>query len=94
MIKTIATALLLTFVAVPAFAESVGETSATLPVATKGKMLVAADGSRLAPVYRVSADGAQIILDGHMVTVPAASIKTVDGKLTTSLSKAQVISLQ
>jgi hypothetical protein len=94
VIKTVAAALLLT-VAVPALAaESVGDPSTTLPVAARGKMLVAADGSRLAPIYRVSADGAQIILDGRMVTVPTASIKNVDGKLTTSLSKAQVISLQ
>ena len=63
-------------------------------VAEKGKMLVTANGSRLAPVYRVGADGsAQIILDGKMVTVPATTLSSVDGKLTTSLTKSEVLAL-
>jgi len=57
-------------------------------------MLVTANGARLAPVYRVGADGsAQIILDGKMVTVPASTLSSVDGKLTTSLTKSEVLAL-
>jgi hypothetical protein len=57
-------------------------------------MLMAANGSRLGPVYRVGADGAvQMILGGKMITVPAATLSSVDGKLTTSLSKNEVLSL-
>jgi hypothetical protein len=63
-------------------------------VAAKGQMLVAANGSRLGPVYRVGTDGAvQMIIAGKMVTVPASTLSSVDGKLTTSLSKSQVLAL-
>lgn len=62
--------------------------------ATKGSMLLAANGARLAPVYRVSADGAaQIILDGKLVTIPASTLSLADGKLTTSLTKNEVLAL-
>jgi hypothetical protein len=65
------------------------------PVATKGTMLFSADGGRLGPVYRVTSDGAaQIIIDGKMTTVPAATISSKDGKLTTSLKKTEVLSLK
>ena len=64
----------------PALAQSAASAPAQAVVATKGAMLNSADGSRLGPVYRVNDDGsAQII---------------IDGKLTTSLKKAEVISLQ
>ena len=60
----------------------------------KGSMLVAANGARLAPVYRVGPDGsAQIILEGKMVTVPASTISMAGGKLTTSLTKSEVLAL-
>jgi hypothetical protein len=63
-------------------------------VAAKGQMLVAANGSRLGPVYRVDTNGAvQMIIAGKMVTVPASTLSSVDGKLTTSLSKSQVLAL-
>ena len=40
-----------------------------------GHMLYAAGGRRLAPVYRVLADGSpQLILDGRLVTVPASTL--------------------
>jgi hypothetical protein len=56
-----------------------------------GKMLVASNGARLGAVYRVTEDGsAQIIVDGKMVTIPAATLSVVDGKLTTSLSKSDI----
>ena len=64
-------------------------------VATKGTMLFAADGGRLGPVYRVTGDGAaQLIIDGKMVSVPASTISSKDGKLTTSLKKSEVIALK
>ena len=60
-------------------------------MATEGKMLLASNGSRLGAVYRVTDDGsAQVIIDGKMVTVPANTLSVTDGKLVTSLSKAEV----
>lgn len=62
-------------------------------VAARGKMLYGAGGSRLGTIMRVTQDGsAQIIIDGKMVTVPASSLSAVEGKVTTSLSKNEVIS--
>jgi hypothetical protein len=76
--------------------------SVTLPVAgamasgqaKAGTMLVSADGVRLGPVYRVADDGsAQLIIKGKMATVPVSTLSMVDGRLTTSLSKSDVGSL-
>lgn len=75
--------------------------SVTLPVAAAmaeqakaGVMLVSSDGVRLGPVYRVADDGsAQLIIKGKMATVPVATLSMVDGRLTTSLSKSAVGSL-
>jgi hypothetical protein len=62
--------------------------------AEKGKMLVTSNGGRLGTVYRVGPDGsAQIIIDGKLVSVPASTLSNVDGKLTTSLSKAEILAL-
>jgi hypothetical protein len=67
---------------------------AAAAVASKGQMVVAANGARLGTVYRVNADGsAQIIIDGKMVTIPAATLSTANGRLTTSLSKSEVSDL-
>jgi hypothetical protein len=67
---------------------------ASAPVVTKGQMMVTANGTRLAPVYRVTGDGsAQVILDGKMVTIPASTLSATDGKLTTSLTKSEVLAL-
>jgi hypothetical protein len=63
--------------------------------AAKGNMLISANGTRLGQVYRVGADGsAQIIIDGRMVSVPAASLSMSGGKLTTNLTKSQVLALR
>lgn len=80
---------------VPAAAQDAASPSvATVVVATKGQMLHAADGGRLAPVYRVTDNGSvQIIIYGKVVTVPASTLSVVDGELTTSLTKNQVIAL-
>lgn len=79
--------------ALPALAESPPDGAKAASV-EKGKMLVAANGSRLGVVYRVGPDGAaQVIIDGHMVSVPANTISNTDGKLTTSLTKSEVLGL-
>ena len=94
MKKIIIAALSLSFAAVPAIAaDAPASMVSAAVVAAKGKMLIAGDGARLAPVYRVADGAPQIILDGRMVTVPGDTVAMVDGKLTTSLTKAQVISL-
>jgi hypothetical protein len=68
------------------------EAAADSPV--KGSMVIAANGARLAPVYRVSPDGsAQIIIEGKMVTIPAATLSMSGGRLTTSLTKSEVLAL-
>jgi hypothetical protein len=77
-----------------AFADSSPDAAAAPVSAVKGSMLVAANGARLAPVYRVGADGsAQIIIDGKLVTVPAATLSMAGGHLTTSLTKNEVLAL-
>jgi hypothetical protein len=77
----------------PAAAQGTSDAPAAA-VAEKGKMLVSANGARLAAVYRVGPDGAaQIIIDGKLVTVPANTLSKVDGKLTTSLTKSEVLAL-
>ncbi|MET0270092.1 MAG: hypothetical protein ABW173_06650 [Sphingomonas sp.] len=94
--KSLVAALVLASVAVPAFAaETAVQPALAAPVAVKGKLLVASGGARLAPVYRVANDGsAQIILDGRMVTIPASTLAVVDGKLTTNLTKSEVIAIR
>jgi hypothetical protein len=73
---------------------STTKAEATAAVATKGQMLMSANGARLGAVNRITADGSpQIIIDGKLVTVPAATLSTVNGKLTTSLSKSEVLAL-
>jgi hypothetical protein len=94
MTKIIVAALMLTLApATAAYAADAPATPITSVVPTKGKMLIAADGARLAPIYRVASDGPQVILDGRMVTVPSNTLAVVDGKLETTLTKAQVIAL-
>lgn len=73
---------------------STAEATTTAAVAVKGQMLISANGARLGAVNRVLADGsAQIIIDGKLVTIPIATLSTVNGKLTTSLSKSEVLAL-
>ncbi|WP_159978157.1 MULTISPECIES: hypothetical protein [unclassified Novosphingobium] len=91
---------LVTVAALPgvAFAEIAQVREATeeaaSPVALNaGKMLYAADGFRIAPIYRVTAEGnPQVILNGRLVTVPASSLSDVGGKVTSSLSKKEIAS--
>jgi hypothetical protein len=59
--------------------------------AVAGKMLYSANGTRVAAVYRVTQSGqVQIILEGQLVTVPASSLSEADGKLVTTLTKADL----
>ena len=67
----------------------------TTSAAEKGKIVMSSNGSRLGTVYRVGADGsAQIIIDGKLVSIPASTLSTVEGKLTTSLTKSEVLALR
>jgi hypothetical protein len=84
-------AALLCAFASASFAET-STAAQTAPV--KGELLLASNGSRLGTVYRVGADGsAQIIIDGRMVSVPASTLSVANGKVTTSLSKSEVLAL-
>ena len=57
-----------------------------------GKTLFSASGNRIAAVYRVDSQGrVQVILDGKLITVPASSLSEVNGKVTTSLTKAELL---
>jgi hypothetical protein len=85
------TCVLATFTAA---AQNSSSAAATAAVAEKGKMLVSSNGSRLGTVSKVGPDGAaQIIIDGKLVNVPATTLSNVDGKLTTSLSKSEILAL-
>lgn len=58
-----------------------------------GKPLYASDGKRIGIVYRVTSDGtAQLIINGKLVSIPAASITAADGKFQTSLTKKDLTS--
>jgi hypothetical protein len=75
------------------FAATLGAAPVT-PVA-KGQMLMSANGARLGVVYRVNADGSpQIIVDGKLITIPAATLSSTNGKLVTNLSKSAVSELR
>jgi hypothetical protein len=48
----------------------------------------------MARAWRVGPDGsAQIIIEGKLVTVPASTLSMSGGKLTTSLTKNEVLAL-
>ncbi len=58
------------------------------PVKVNVGQMLYSKGYRVASIYRVNAEGnPQIILDGRLVTVPAATLSDASGKVTTSLSK-------
>jgi len=87
-------ALTCVLAAFSAAAQTSSSAAATAAVAEKGKMLVSANGSRLGTVYRVGPDGAaQIIIDGKLVSIPASTLSNVDGKLTTSMSKSDILAI-
>lgn len=56
----------------------------------KGDVLYSSSGRRLGSVYRVTPEGdAQVIIQSRMITVPAASISEVDGKLVASVASSK-----
>jgi hypothetical protein len=93
-------ATLATFSLVP-IAVHAAETSqsvrAEVAVATpmkiaEGKMVYGNNGQRLAPVYRVNSDhSVQLILEGRLVTIPATVLADVNGKLTASETRADLL---
>jgi hypothetical protein len=57
-----------------------------------GQIIFDAAGHKIAPAYHVNADGSvQIILDGTLVTLPAATLTSKDGKVVSSQSKADLM---
>ena len=67
------------------------EVAAPAEIST-GAMLYGSDGRRIGRVYRVDANGnPQIILNNKMVTVPVSTVSEADGKLSSSLSKKEVL---
>ena len=71
--------------------EPAGAVAAPAAAVVVGTMLYGPDGHRIASIYRVAANGdAQIILDGRLLTVPAATLSTASGKVATSLTKTEI----
>jgi hypothetical protein len=91
--KSLVVALLIsTFAAVPAGAQDPGGSAVT---AVAGKYLYDAKGHVLSTIMKVSPSGsAQIILEDRLRTIPGSTISLTDGKLTTSLSKREILKLR
>ncbi len=82
-------ATLATFSLVPVAVHA--EDAAPMKIA-EGKMVYGANGQRLAPVYRVNSDGSvQLIMEGRLVTIPATVLSEVNGKLTSSENKGDLL---
>lgn len=91
MNKTFSLIALAALVAVPTVASAQGVAPVAV-VATEGKALYTANGQRLGTVYSVREDGSpQVIVNGKLVTVPAATISIEGGKFTTSLTRQAVM---
>lgn len=92
--KSLFVVLVSVFAAATAIAQESAPAAATTAIASKGQMVVASNGARLGSVYRVATDGAaQIIIEGKMVSIPASTLSSANGRLTTSLSKSEVVEL-
>lgn len=90
-------ALSVLFVSMIAYAPMAAQHAAAAgaAVAKEGDMMIDATGGRLGVVDRVDDDGsAEIIIDGRVVTIPASTLTVVNGHLTTSLKKPQVLAAQ
>lgn len=56
-----------------------------------GRMIYGANGQRIASAYRVTDNGTvQVILNAKLVSIPAETLSEVNGKITTSLTKAEL----
>lgn len=83
-------AMAVALVAIGAPVHVTAQTAAAVSVSA-GMMLYDVAGLRVGKVYRVNASGdPQVILDGRLVTVPAATLSDANGKLTTSLARKAV----
>ena len=70
---------------------SAQESTAASVAVSAGKQLYDNAGRRVGTVYRMSAEGnPQVILNGKLVTIPASTLSDQNGKITTSLSKADL----
>jgi hypothetical protein len=68
---------------------SATETAAAVQF-NKGDLLYTNTGRRLGNVYRITPSGdAQLIIQSRMVTVPAAIISQVDGKLVVAVASSK-----
>jgi hypothetical protein len=71
-------------------APAVAQNTAPAAIAT-GKTLYDGGGRKVGAIYRVTAEGnPQVILNGMLVTVPSSTISDANGKITTSLSRADL----
>ena len=66
--------------------------AAAAPVSVSaGRMIYGSNGQRIAAAYRVTADGTvQVILNGKLVNIPASTLSEADGKVSTTLTKAEL----
>jgi len=88
--RLVTLAIVIAAIATPALAADL-PSSAAAPIARQGDMLRDANNVRLSNIESVNRDGSVgIIFNGHYVTLPATSLTTANGKLATSLTKAQV----
>jgi len=73
---------------------SVAASAQTAKVGVRaGKMIYGANGQRIGAAYRVTQDGTvQVILNSKLVSIPAASLSEANGKVVTSLTKADLTS--
>ncbi|PLK26165.1 hypothetical protein [Novosphingobium sp. TH158] len=92
MKKFLPLALVATLVSFTVLPVAVNAEDAAAPAgAIAGKSIYAANGSRIATIYRVTETGlVQVILEGRLVTVPNSSLSEVDGKLVTKLTKVEL----
>lgn len=59
-----------------------------------GRVLKDESGARIGKIEKVLADGsARVIFDGRFVTIPAASMKAVNGDPVTSMAKKDIAKL-
>ncbi|MCX7864743.1 MAG: hypothetical protein N2423_06895 [Novosphingobium sp.] len=72
----------------PALAD---ETPTSVEIRT-GSTLYGADGKRIAKIYKVSSDGtAQVIVNSKLYRVPVSTISQQDGKLTTTMTRSEIV---
>ena len=73
-------------------AEAAAVAAAAPQAILPGKMIFAANNQRLGAIYKVSADAVQVIVDGKMINLPAATVSLAEnGKYVTTLTRANVL---